>query len=130
METLPAAPLTFGGSGTSGSMIVRRLAGKRVLVLHASPATVELQQIQSRTAAALVLIMDPGGLPRIDPNLVAAVYHLTPAQSRVAVVGRRQGRYRDRCGKSCHWPVLRTSKVNARSFIRGRESDPLQDSPS
>ena len=77
---------TFGNPAVSGSMTVRRPAGKPRLVLHVTPITTEQLDIGGWVVAALVLIVEPGNLPGIDPDLVAAVYGLTPAESRVAVM--------------------------------------------
>ena len=86
MELLANALTTFGAPATGASMTVRRPGGKPRLVLHVNPITTEQWDIGGWPVAALVLIVEPGNLPGIDPDLVAAVYGLTPAESRVAVM--------------------------------------------
>lgn len=86
MALLAAALPALGDSATGGSMTVRRPAGKPQLVVHVSPVTPEHSSFGSWPVAALVVIVEPGSLPGIDAQVVAAVYGLTPAESRVAVM--------------------------------------------
>ena len=77
---------TFGNPAVSGSMTVQRPAGMPRLALHVSPTITGQRGVGSWHVAALVLIVEPGNLPGIGPDLVAAVFGLTSAESRVAVL--------------------------------------------
>ena len=55
------------------------------LVGHVTPVGVSQPDFGAQRVAALVLLVEPGRPPRIDPGLVAATLGLTPAESRVAV---------------------------------------------
>ena len=76
----------FGGEGevVGGSMAARRLPASLRLVLHVNPVTVQHLDISAHRVAALVLLVDPGSRPTIDPELVASALDLTPSESRVA----------------------------------------------
>ncbi len=76
----------FGGQGESGSMTVRRATVSPRLVLHASPVTGEKMDQRASRVAAIVLVVDPSNQGRIDPDLVAGILGLTPAEARVAVM--------------------------------------------
>ena len=54
------------------------------MALHANPVGVPHAGFGGGGVAALVLIVDPGAKPRIDPEQVAAALGLTKAESRVA----------------------------------------------
>ena len=78
-----ALPL-FGEQGAGGSMTVGRVSVPPRLVLHVSP--VGEQDHRTRRLAALVLLVDPGRPPHIDPVLVASALGLTHAETSVAVM--------------------------------------------
>ena len=81
-----ALPTFSNEAATGGSMTVRRPSGLPPLVVHVNPVTVPRTDFGRRRTAALVLVVDPGERPRIDPRLVAEVLGLTPAESAVAVL--------------------------------------------
>ena len=69
----------------SGSMLLGRAAGVPPLVVHVKPVGVPSPDYGARHVAALVLLVEPGGHPRLDPDVVARTLGLTPAESQVAV---------------------------------------------
>ena len=81
---LAHAVKTFGGPAASGSMTIGRSRGLSRLALHVNPVVLNQMDFGARRAAALVLIVDPGSKPRIDPGLVGATLGLTRAESGVA----------------------------------------------
>ncbi|MCY4514647.1 MAG: helix-turn-helix transcriptional regulator, partial [Candidatus Tectomicrobia bacterium] len=83
---LARAVPSFGKPALSGSMTVWRPSGMPRLVLHVNPVPSDHGADGIGPIAALVLISEPGSLPHIDPDLVAAALDLTPAESRVAVM--------------------------------------------
>ena len=80
-----ALPL-FGQQGSGGSIKVSRPKGLPPLVLHVNPVGRRETEFRAWPVAALVLVVDPAGEPRIDPDLVATGLGLTPTESRVAVM--------------------------------------------
>ena len=80
-EALP----TSGAVPVSGSMLLGRVSGLPPLVVHVKPVGVPQPDYGARHVAALVLIVEPGRHPRLDPALVAAILGLTPDESQVAV---------------------------------------------
>ena len=80
-SALPAA----AGRAVSGSMRVHRPAGRWPFLVHVKPVVGPQQDLVFQRVAALVLIVEPGLPPRLNPTLVAAVLGLTPAESQVAV---------------------------------------------
>ena len=87
LENLLADALpTFGKAALSSSMTVWRPAGMPRLVLHVTPVPLDYGADSSGPVAALILIAEPGNLPNVDPDLVAAALDLTPTESRVAVM--------------------------------------------
>ncbi len=66
-------------------MVVRLRVEIARLGVHVKPMGVPQPDYGARHVAALVLIVEPGSLPRIDPGLVATILGLTPAESQVAV---------------------------------------------
>ena len=72
--------------GASGSLALTRPSGSLPLVLHVIPRTPREDGISPTLAAALVLIVDPGARPPVDPALVQATLDISPAQSRVAAM--------------------------------------------
>ena len=79
-----AVPL-HGVQGAGGSMTITRRKTRVPLVLEIHPMGQTGTEIRGRQVGALVLVVDPAARPRIDPDLMAAVLGLTPAESRVAV---------------------------------------------
>lgn len=77
-------PSPNGGAG--GSLAVTRLGELLPLVLHVIPLGPREDNVPLASTAALVLVVDPNGRLPVDPALVAATLHLSPAQSRVAVL--------------------------------------------
>ena len=90
-DRLPLARLVGGalpavaGGAVSGSMRVHRPLGLRPFLVHVTPVGGPQQDLVFQRVAALVLIVEPGHPPRLNPTLVAAVLGLTPAESQVAV---------------------------------------------
>ena len=82
---LGAALPTSGAAPVSGSMRLRRSSVLPPFVAYVKPVGVPQPDYGARHVAALVLIVEPGGHHRIDPELVANTLGLTPAESRVAV---------------------------------------------
>ena len=82
---LGAALPTSGAAPVSGSMRLGRPSGLPPFVVHVKPVGVPQPDYGARHVAALVLIVEPGGHHRVDPELVANTLGLTPAESRVAV---------------------------------------------
>ena len=69
----------------SGSMLLGRAAGVPPLVVHVKPVGIPQPDYGARPVAALVLLVEPGRHPRLDPDVVARTLGLTPAESQVAV---------------------------------------------
>ena len=69
----------------SGSMLLGRAAGVPPLVVHVKPVGVPSPDYGARPVAALVLLVEPGGHLRLDPDVVTRTLGLTPAESQVAV---------------------------------------------
>ena len=80
-EALP----TSSAVPVSGSMLLGRAAGVPPLVVHVKPVGVPSPDYGARPVAALVLLVEPGRHPRLDPDVVARTLGLTPAESQVAV---------------------------------------------
>ena len=80
-EALP----TSGAVPVSGSMLLGRVSGLPPFVVHVKPVGVPQPDYGARHVAALVLIVEPGRHPRLDPALLAATLGLTPDESQVAV---------------------------------------------
>ena len=77
---LPAS----GAVAVSGSMRLQRSSGSRPFVVHVKPVGVPQPDYGAPHVAALVLIVEPGCHRRVDPELVATILGLTPAESQVA----------------------------------------------
>ena len=75
-----------GGQAAAGSMTVRRVGDSRRLMLGINPVAAPTLDFGARRVAALVLLTEPGGRPRLDAKLVSDVLGLTAAESRVAVM--------------------------------------------
>ena len=80
-EALPTA----GAVPVSGSMLLGRVSGLPPFVVHVKPVGVPQPDYGARPVAALVLMVEPGHHPRLDPALVARTLGLTPDESQVAV---------------------------------------------
>ena len=68
----------------SGSMTVARSPPRPQLVVHVSPVPVRQMDFGARRVAALVLVVDPAGRPRVGARRLATAFGLTPVESRVA----------------------------------------------
>ena len=80
---LPESP----GSAANGSTTVRRAPGVPSLMVHVHPVTPEREMdLGLRDVSAVVLVVDPGSPPDVDPELVAKALGLTPSQSQVAAL--------------------------------------------
>ena len=66
-------------------MLLRRSAVSPPFVVHVKPVGAPQPDYGARHVAALMLIVEPGGRHRVDPDLVATTLQLTLAETRVAV---------------------------------------------
>ena len=85
-DMLTRALPAFGGQGAGGSTMVRRSSALPPLVLHVNPVGRQETDFHLWPVAALVLVADPAGRPRIDPAVAAEALGLTGMESRVAVL--------------------------------------------
>ena len=69
----------------SGSMLLSRPSLGPRLVVHLVPTSVRQWDFGAQRVAALVLLVEPGTTPRLDPEVVAAALGLTPIESHIAV---------------------------------------------
>ena len=97
-DALPAA----GAVAVSGSMRLRRSSVVPPFVVHVKPVSLPHQDYGARRVAALVLIVEPGRHPRINPALVATTLELTPAETQVAVGLAEGKRVRDMAEATGH----------------------------
>ena len=82
---LVAAALPGSGSvAVSGSMPLHRSSVLLPLVVHVKPVRGPHPDYGARDVAALVLLVEPGYRPRIDPGVIAVTLGLTPGESQVA----------------------------------------------
>ena len=81
-----ALPAFEGGPPRSGSMTVRRSPGLPSLVVHIAPLPSPELEFGARRAAALVLVVDPAGPPRVNAARVTQTLGLTPSEGRVAAL--------------------------------------------
>ena len=103
LERLVAAALPAAGAiAVSGSMRLRRSSVVPPFVVHVKPVSLPHQDYGARHVAALVLIVEPGHLPRINPALVATTLELTPAETQVAVGLAEGKRVRDMAEATGH----------------------------
>ncbi len=65
-------------------MVLHRPSVLLPFVVHVKPVGAPQTDLRAQRVAALVLIVEPGRQPRIDPGLVASVLGLTPKESQVA----------------------------------------------
>lgn len=84
LERLVAAALP-SASAISGSMLLRRSSLLPRLVVHVKPVGSQQPDSGAQRTAVLVLIVEPGRQPHIDPALVATTLGLTPEETQVAV---------------------------------------------
>ena len=84
LERLVAAALP-AADAISGSMLLRRTSVLPQFVVHVKPVSLRQPDFGTQRTAVLVLLVEPGNRPRIDPSLVATTLGLTPAESRIAV---------------------------------------------
>ena len=80
-EALP----TSGAPAVSGSMTLRRAFRQLPSVVHIKPVGGRQPDFGAPRVAALVLIVEAGLPPRLDPSVVAETLGLTPAESQVAI---------------------------------------------
>ncbi len=80
-EALP----TSGAVPVGGSMLLGRVSRFPPFVVHVKPVGVPQPDYGARHVAALVLLVEAGRHPRLDPAVVAKTLGLTPAESQVAV---------------------------------------------
>ena len=73
-----------GAPAVSGSMTLRRPSAVLPFVLHVTPIRVRQTDRGLSRVAALVLLVEPGRLSRIDPPFVAEALGLTLVESRIA----------------------------------------------
>ena len=86
LDRLVAAALPGSGSvAVSGSLPLRRSFVLPPLMVHVKPVRGPHPDYGARQVAALVLLVEPGRQPRIDPGVIAATLGLTPGESQVAV---------------------------------------------
>ena len=74
-----------GVAAVSGLMTLRRAVGVLPLVVHIKPVVSPPPDLGMQRVAALVLLVEPGRQPRLNPTLVAEALGLTPAESQVAI---------------------------------------------
>ena len=87
LQGLIARALPFpGGPGGSGSMRLSRAGCLPRLLLHVSPVHEASGEFGQGRIGALVLAVDPAWRWDIDPERVADLLGLTPAESRIAVL--------------------------------------------
>ena len=100
-DALPAA-----GAVSSGSIVLRRSPVVPPVVVHVKPVGAPHPDHGARHVVALVLIVEPGGQPRINPDLVATTLELTPSTGTCSGSTRStpsRGR-RTWCGWCCRSP--------------------------
>ena len=86
LERLVAGALpTSGVAAVSGSMRLHREAVFMPFVVHVKPVVGQQPDFGAQRVAALVLIVEPGRQPRLDPGVVAATLGITAAESQIAV---------------------------------------------
>ncbi len=84
-RVLARALSTFARQGASGSMMVTRPLATSRLAVHVSPVGEGSTDLHPVHAVPVVLIVDPADRAHIDPDLVASILGLTPAESDVAL---------------------------------------------
>ena len=86
LQKLLSRALPPVGQGIVGTVTVGRPSGQPRLVLHVSPVGDRWLDFGARRAAALLLVVDPGRRARLDGELVAEVFGLTPSETEVAMM--------------------------------------------
>jgi len=83
---IAAAALTARGKGVSagGSIAIVRPSGKRPLGVVMMPASVHAFPPDAREPAVMIFVSDPEAKLRTAPEVLARVYDLTAAESRLA----------------------------------------------
>ena len=76
---------TSSAPAVSGSLLLRRAATRPRLVVHVLPVGDQQWAFGAHGVAALVLVVEPGYAPRLDPAVVAEVLGLTATESQIAV---------------------------------------------
>ena len=105
----------------SGSMLLRRSHVSPPFVVHVKPASVPQPDYGARHVAVVVLIAEPGRPSRVNPDLVATILGLTPAESHVAVCLAEGKSVRDiaeatgRSDRSIYWHVQQIYKKQSAS---------------
>lgn len=85
LDQLVADALPGSGSvPVSGSMYLHPTFSLPRYVVHVKPVSAPQPDYGAHHVAALVLVVGPGRVHRIDPDVVAATLGLTPAESKVA----------------------------------------------
>ncbi len=77
---------TSGAPAVSGSMTLRRASVLMPFVVHVKPVGVQRPDFGAPRVAALVLIVEPGSMSRLDPALIAELLGLTPVEGRIAAL--------------------------------------------
>ena len=85
-KVLADALPTLGSQAAADSMTIRRVGNARKLMLSINPVEASALDFGARSVAALVLLKEPAGRPRLDAALVSDVLGLTAAESQVAVL--------------------------------------------
>ncbi len=83
-QLLARALPPFARQGIGGSMIASGVNGPPGLMVHVSPVGHGESDFGASHIAALVLVVEPAGLTRINPALLEATLSLTPTESQVA----------------------------------------------
>lgn len=84
-ELLANALPASDAPAVSGSMLLRRSSVLPRFVVHVKPVAAPRLDYGARHVAVVVLIVEPGRLHRIDPEVVARTLELTPGETQVAV---------------------------------------------
>ena len=82
---LAGALPTASAPAVSGSLLLRRASARPRLVVHVIPVGSQQWAFGAPGVAALVLVVEPGYTPRLDPAGVAVALGLTPTESQIAV---------------------------------------------
>ena len=84
-QLLAGALPSSGTVAVSGSMTLQRAPGLLPFVVHVKPVPISRMDFGAQRVAALVLIVEPGKQPRINPGLVAETLGLSLTESQIAV---------------------------------------------
>ena len=85
-KLLAGALPPLGDQAAAGSMTIQGFGAARKLMLQVNPVEGQPLDFGARRAAALVLLREPRGRPRLDAKLVGDILGLTAAESQVAVM--------------------------------------------